>query len=321
MSEDTVKRWMDNYDYIDSKDIREYNRKRKTQFSPMEQAVLVYHSNVIPVEDKLQIWHELDETFSEAEFQQVHYMINKEDKMNKDILRYTIDGFEKALSERHNSNGKQQMYEARFWECDYPDEIHVVNGFFYEFDEAYSFLQAEKSEYMLDEGLKTCKTKAEIIRVNIGEAYGRKGKIYVYDNDMDLIHIYPEGNVFEENSLWSVYLKIPLPFKKGDLVKTNDADKVMYGIINYDNQWETLYPHDKYADATTMYCWCDMYYKQNPNGGCPFIQGEFEYLGMEFCDEQELQGEYNPLLLLQKGYRGEISLGAMVRDILLDKEI
>ena len=135
-----IKQWMENYNFIDSKDSREYNRKRKTQFSPMEQAVLVYHSNVIPVEDKMQIWHELDETFSEAEFQQVHYMINKEGKMNKDILRYTIDGFEKVLRERHNSNGKQQMYEARFWECDYPDEIHVVNGFFYEFSEACSFL-------------------------------------------------------------------------------------------------------------------------------------------------------------------------------------
>ncbi len=54
------KQWMESYNYIDSKDIREYNLQRKTQFSPMELAVLVYHSNVISVEDKLMIWHVSD---------------------------------------------------------------------------------------------------------------------------------------------------------------------------------------------------------------------------------------------------------------------
>ena len=44
-------------DFIDSKEIREYNRN--TKFTPIEQAVLICHSMGTTVDEKMAAWMEL----------------------------------------------------------------------------------------------------------------------------------------------------------------------------------------------------------------------------------------------------------------------
>lgn len=53
-------------DFIDSKDIREHNAN--TQFTPMEQAVLIYHSVRTTIDDKMTAWRELLERYGEDDF-------------------------------------------------------------------------------------------------------------------------------------------------------------------------------------------------------------------------------------------------------------
>ena len=63
---------LDIYDFIDSKDIREYNRLLGTKFAPIEQAVIIYQCNSKTVEEKLSAWHELLDTYTEEEFEKIN---------------------------------------------------------------------------------------------------------------------------------------------------------------------------------------------------------------------------------------------------------
>ena len=54
-------------DFIDSKDIREYNQN--TEFTPVEQTVLIQHSKGTTVDKKMSVWQELLDTYNEEEFE------------------------------------------------------------------------------------------------------------------------------------------------------------------------------------------------------------------------------------------------------------
>lgn len=62
-------------DFIDSPDIREYNKN--TRFTPAEQAILIGQSEETTVEEKLSAWQELVDVYSTEEFQVESIRINR----------------------------------------------------------------------------------------------------------------------------------------------------------------------------------------------------------------------------------------------------
>ena len=90
-------------DFIDSKDIREYNRN--TNFFPIEQAVLIYNSMNTTVEEKLSAWKELLNNYSEEDFKYNQFGERQfaDDKSNKQIIEETVVAFENSLAMRNLS--------------------------------------------------------------------------------------------------------------------------------------------------------------------------------------------------------------------------
>lgn len=73
-------------DFIDSKSIRDFNKD--TQFSPVEQAILIAESERRTIEEKLNAWKEILHAYSEEKFRYenfAHQVINF-----KDIIINTI---------------------------------------------------------------------------------------------------------------------------------------------------------------------------------------------------------------------------------------
>ena len=86
-------------DFIDSKDIREHNLN--TQFTPMEQAVLVYHSCLTTVAEKISVWRELLDTYGEDDFKMLSYGERQFAKQSNrrlvaDTMRMYEDGLESS---------------------------------------------------------------------------------------------------------------------------------------------------------------------------------------------------------------------------------
>lgn len=308
------------YGYIDSNAIREYNRKINTCFSPMEQAVLVYHSKRINVEQKIKIWKKLLETFTEEEFQQGKYMVHKPEVKNKVVVELTKQVFEQALQIIKIQIGMLGLliYEARFWECDYPDEANVSKGYFRNYDDAYKFLQNEKRKYMEDD-LYSTKVRAEIIGIKLDEQYSRDGCIYQYNNEMELIDIFPPSGEIERSGMSSVYLKIPIPFGKGDLVKTIGLDKVRYGVVNTEYKDIELKSSDVYKDSTDMHCCLDVCWNSDFDSKLLFGWGMYEYLDLEYCDPTELPANQKMLVSISEAYQGKMTLGMLCQGCILGR--
>lgn len=62
-------------DFIDSKDIRDYNKN--TKFTPIEQAAIIYYSERRNIEEKMSIWRELLDNYNEKDFEKISFGTGK----------------------------------------------------------------------------------------------------------------------------------------------------------------------------------------------------------------------------------------------------
>ena len=136
-------------DFIDSKDIREHNAN--TQFTPMEQAVLIYHSVRTTVDDKMTAWRELLERYGEDDFKILNYGERQfVRRSNRQLVEDTVRRYEAALSSRYTASNV--IFAASFEEIGHPrpDEL----SYFTDYDSAFAFIEAEKQSYFDDEDLQ-----------------------------------------------------------------------------------------------------------------------------------------------------------------------
>lgn len=215
-------------DFIDSKEIREYNQN--TEFTPIEQAVLIYHSRGTTVEQKMTAWKELLNTYSEEEFEWTRHGKRRfDDKSNKQILADTITVYENALNQR--SVADKVIFEASFYECDYPKSKYPV--FFSSYEDAFVYIEDKKKHYLEDEDLRKCQTKAKIFLKNLG-TYDSEDTIFYFDNEMRMTNIAPGTKCYEPDLYWigELFVYVPLPFKKGDILRCTLPGRMEYGILD-----------------------------------------------------------------------------------------
>ena len=126
-------------DFIDSKDIREYNKN--THFTPMEQAVLIHYSQGTTIDEKLSAWRELLAAHREEEFEQLRFgKRNFAEKSNKQIITDTVTIYENALAQRKHTDGV--VFEASFYESDFPDNRYP--HYFPDYPSAFAHIMDEK---------------------------------------------------------------------------------------------------------------------------------------------------------------------------------
>lgn len=142
--------------FIDSKDVREYNQN--TKFTPLEQAVIIYYSKCTTVDEKISAWKELLDIYGEDDFKSTRCGKKGFDEIsNKQIVAHTIEIYEKALEFRNKNEGI--VFETAFSEVNYPD--NVSRSYFSDYDKAYEHIKKEKQNY-LNEDLKDVVTEAQI---------------------------------------------------------------------------------------------------------------------------------------------------------------
>lgn len=222
-------------DFIDSKDIREHNAN--TQFTPMEQAVLIYHSCHTTVDDKMTAWRELLERYGEDDFKILNYGERQfVRRSNRQLVEDTVRRYEAALSSRYTASNV--IFAASFEEIGHPrpDEL----SYFTDYDSAFAFIEAEKQSYFDDEDLKDVQTKARISIVQLNDKNRRDSTWFDFDTDLRMTGLFPcysgDEDGMDNEGLDMAYIYVPVPFKKGDILKTiNPNYKTDYGVLPRDN--------------------------------------------------------------------------------------
>lgn len=289
--------------FIDSKDIREYNRD--THFFPMEQAVIIWHSKQTTVKEKLAAWHELLETYSEEEFQKTRGGKKKYgDRSNKQILLFTVEAYEQALADTARADG--MVYETVFYEAKYPD--NDCRNYFSDYASAMQYIKELKQEYLDDPDMKEERIQAQISAkpMNTNDPWWEN--IFYFDSQLrmtDISTIHSCGE-YEDWGMDSFFVYVPLPFKRGDILRTIDSEEIEYGAMP-ETPDETYFAAAlQHGDASDMNITPLQFYYDD--GQWKFGFDHYHFLRFEKCPDGELPEEQSILYLIRDVYQEKLSL-------------
>lgn len=295
-------------DFFDSPDIAEFNRN--TAFTPAEQAVLISLSNKRTVKEKIDALKWLVDNYSAEDFNidgiGCNTYCDRDEIEFKDIINDTIYLWEEALKDRYKNDGvvfATCLFEKGFERYSTVQEFR----FFSNYDTAYKYLKNIKQEYLNDEDLKYVETHGVIYRIKLdsSDKYSDFDG-YLFNNELDLVQIYANASRYkaEFESLSSAfYVHVPLPFKQGDIVKTESPFyKTYYGVIAYDlpDRAHDRNLQHRSADLTDMVVSLDVYsvetkeWESTDDTWC---------LHLAYCKDEELPEEEKILKLHSKDIR------------------
>ena len=272
----------DIYNFIDSKDIREYNRRIATKFTPMEQAVLISNSAQTTVEEKLTAWHKLLDMYNEDDFSVIGFPVEG-GMYNIDILAEssyyqtfltTENGYENAL--RLQSNVSNVVFKL------YINGLESNECIFTTYKKAYEYM----SNYLHD---TSSKQKLEICAIPIDNADIGRINHFIFDSKGRLTEICPDNN--GRCGLDMVYIYVPLPFIKGDILRyVNREDD--YLIVNSTPD-RKYFEHARDSSDMCITAYCISY------DGDSFYNDfdHYNIFDLEKCTEDDLPTESKYLFL------------------------
>ena len=290
-------------DFIDSKDIREHNAN--TQFTPMEQAVLIYHSVRTTVDDKMTAWRELLERYGEDDFKILNYGERQfTSRSNRQLVEDIIRQYEAVLASRYTASNV--IFAVSFEEIGYPRPNEL--SYFTNYDSAFAFMEARKQWYLDDEDLKDTPTKARISIIQLNDKNHRSDSAW-FDFDTDLrMSILVTYEIDYIEGLDMAYIRVSVPFKKGDILKSIDPNyETSYAVLTsdaiYHLQMETI------ADSSDMIVFLYGYdYEEN---SFTYYDGS-PILDWEKCSWSELPEDQKILILLSQVCQDKIDAGWML---------
>lgn len=289
--------------FIDSPDIREFNKN--TVFTPAEQAVLVSMSYKTTVEEKIEALQYLVDNYTEEEFHKdsikCDWAIDDGGVRIRDVVLGTIRVWKCALDARYHNDGF--IYSVEVGERELYGSSRNY-GYFTDYGKAYECLLKVKKEYTdeVDEGLdKPTIIYGEIRRIKLDDRHKRDREYYCFDHDMRLVSLDDDEDRGDIPYLINEYLAfVPLPFKKGDIVKVESLTcPTYYGVVSHD--WER--PED--TDRISMWISLEMYIRKRKD--FDYTDGDGDcVLGYSFCSYEELPEDEKMLKLISDVRKGEL---------------
>jgi len=276
---------IDIFDFIDSKDIRDYNRQLGTMFTPIEQAVIIYNCDSVTVEEKLAAWHELLDAYNEEDFSKIN-LPDGGKVTNRDIMlghtyrqmtEITVDGFEKALLLKNKTENVFYLTQIYAGE----NSTDCEESEFSSYDKAYEYLCNSKKRELLDYGEKLNLTMNYAMRVISLDESNNDMTEFIFDNDFRMTNIY-FWTGRENYGLDMIYIYIPLPFKKGDIVHTIDGSNSYAIVPKTPDKNYFIHACDSTAMHITAFCLSER------NGEIIDDFGHYNIFSLERCTEEDL---------------------------------
>ena len=313
-------------DFIDSKDVREYNTK--TEFLPIEQAVLIELSKKATLSQKIEGLKFILNKYSEEEFQSKNVGILSEcdldfrgkdyvntikpkDKISfKGIVANQVRAYESALNKRYEKDD-DVIYIAEYVENHGGEKD--INGyeFFKDYDSAYEYIVKSKEEYVQnnwDIGNIDVSIKRKGF-YDIKDEKRTKNYDYKFNSNLEIIDVYYPLNIEEpEYTISYFFISIPHPFGAGNLVKAicgSEESDVYYGVIRAVDVDKEVDRHRGCGDFTDIATCVNTVYEYK--GKMYYGHEHIEVTQLENCSPDELpENEKEMLLLMSDVIKNEI---------------
>lgn len=302
--------------FIDSPQVREYNKD--TYFTPAEWAVIVARSIITTMEEKLDALRYLTEHYEETDFVKESVNVGPDRPVYHSYLpsgekvRETIRIWKETLADRYDSEGMVYAaayeYKEKYWSGGMGD-----HQFFPDYKEAFRFLKEVRDKKREMSHFRKEAFYGEIHRIALGN---RKDEDrYIFDGDLRMVEVFPHYKRCEtadggrndclDTSDDSVF--IPLPFRKGDIIKV-ESDRTLpyYGVMCCD--WE---PTRKDRAA---YMWLPLETYDEKDRDFDYMDGGYcDVLQGAICPDEELPEEEQVLKELSAVYKGGMDWFELLR--------
>lgn len=275
---------IDIYTYIDSKDIREFHKKRKTKFNPTEQAIIINKCESIGIEQKLGLINIILENNSPDKF-----ISDYCDSIYGNAYEYiaTSINYKLALLNEIKEESREYLFSVELSEIENGHFHGLANqGYFSTFDKAYQFIRDYCGKY----GRSTTKIYSIITRNKLNS---HENPIRCIFNDTIMINIESADDpTFFDNAEFH----IDIPFSAGDIVKYNSIyTGEFYGILSSNIK------RDRYCNKCGNFsCSLDCF---------NYDENKFYYtentlcIHLEKCSVSELPENQRILLAISEAYK------------------
>jgi hypothetical protein len=222
----------------------------------------------------------------------------------RDVILKTIQLWKDILKDRAICDGV--VYAAEVVENDYCEQDGDDLYYYSSYENAYAGLVAQKQKYLCSEDLKDVKTYGRIQRITLDDS--RKwssNESYLFDTELRLVKVYADnnrlwkedGSYFQPLNTYDYQVSIPIPFKKGDIVKVERlCCDTYYGVVIAD--WKKPETNRQISLFTSV----DVYIKKYKDFD---FTDDTEILEMSYCAADELPEEYRMLNLISEARRGD----------------
>lgn len=284
--------------FIDSKAIREHIKSTGYVFTPAEQAVLISRSYEHSVKEKLEALEYILKTYSEKELGSEKvgmFDFDERERMPfRKRLRAYIEGVRASVV--LGQAGIEDGYCFFTSECEKGyDHCEHDTRCYKRYADAHKYLRERKKE----NSENNCEYE---YRITI-QPFGEDGELYhIYDNDLRLIYadtVFPHDDELPILDISEYYVYVPLPFKKGEIVKIKNRGGYSFG----DDYAVFTFPDDETDERFIRWLnrcrqsgdYSDMfvsltYFKPDRSHTCggAFWYDHFDALLLDFCDESDL---------------------------------
>ena len=297
---------MDVYNLINSKAIAEHCRKIQHQFNIEEIAILIYRNKSMNIEEKIQAYNELIRDYEDMPMIK-HFHCGPYDSV-KNVIKIEIERLKDVYSKLKSSNeNSYYMYGAYYISSGRYDEIFKAYN---KFDDVMKEIVREITE---DNDIG----EFNIVKKSFTDDYKITAEYYVKNKKETLVNVYDSKN--SNPDIGTIFLNLPTPFKKGDLLCSNENAPFYKGYIHKSNNvfclnW--LITWDRNLNERLVNGYCD-YSDMMGNGYYIYeddliIEECFEYDSWEYF-EGKLIGMQRLLKGVKNLLQGEINLDLFVQ--------
>lgn len=300
--------------FIDSQDVREHNKN--TYFAPAEWAVIIGLSITRTVEEKIDALQYLLNHHDEKGVREENVKTGPwfpdygaENMPSRDVVMQTVRIWQDILRDRYRSEGF--VYAAMLSEkTQYLDDQMDSYRFFTSYDKACAYL-SEKKKDIENEEMENTETYSKICRIKLDEIDRQcdHTDVYLFDAELRLVAVWGAGWRMREDEDggpmilldepdYPIY--VPLPFKKGDIVKVDSlCCRPLYGVVPCD--WK------KPAKGKIVNMWMPLAIYNEPEMDFDYVDGgDHDILRYTYCTEEELPEDQQVLKLIRDVRKGDL---------------
>ena len=239
---------IDVYDLINSKTISEYCRKIKHQFNIEEIAVLIYRNNKMSIEEKINTYNKVIEKYTDMEV--IERVNCKHYDSVKTMIKQEISRLEeltnKLLEDEENSIYTYNEFDENTLQYLETNNFDDVKSTFKEIEENIYKEYIEDNEVLV--------TKFKIQKRNLKDDSYKKiiAEYEIQNKKLILKNIQAVG---EENDIDTIFINIPNPLKKGDILQYGNQIMVLDWIITDEGNLTEILSKGNF-DSLDMYGYC-----------------------------------------------------------------